>query len=68
MAQGVGAAILPELYRRKEIKTGSPIRLYPLDPALPAYWTRAVCYSQSEYMPVTVEAFLELLKEEMSRL
>lgn len=65
VAQGVGAAILPELYLRKEIKTGSPIRLYPLDPALPAYWTSAVCYYQSEYMPVTVEAFLELLKEEM---
>ena len=68
VAQGVGAAILPELYLRKEIKTGSPIRLYPLDPDLPAYWTSAVCYYQSEYMPVTVEAFLELLKEEMSRL
>ena len=68
VAQGVGAAILPELYLRKEIKTGSPIRLYPLDPALPAYWTSAVCYYQSEYMPVTVEAFLELLKEEISRL
>ena len=63
MAQGVGVTFLPELYAKGEVKEGGPIRLYSIPPRFPAYWTSAVCYYRSEYMPVTVEAFLEVLRD-----
>lgn len=64
VSQGVGVTFLPERYAKNEVKESGPVKLYAIDPRLPAYWTSTVCYYRSEYMPVTVEAFLEILKEE----
>ena len=61
---GAGVTFLPERYAKNEVKESGPVKLYAIDPRLPAYWTSTVCYYRSEYMPVTVEAFLEILKEE----
>ena len=66
VSQGVGVTFLPERYVKDQIREGSPVRLYEIDSGLPAYWTSAVCYYRSEYMPVTVESFLEILKQESS--
>lgn len=68
VAQGVGVALLPELYARKEAANRKNLRLYALDPSIPAYWTSTACFYRSEYMPVTVERFLEVLKEALSAL
>lgn len=59
--QGIGVIFLPELYARKEAESRKQLRLYSLDEALPAYWTSAACYYQSEHMSKSLRAFLQML-------
>lgn len=62
-AQGVGAVVLPELYANMCRQDHRQLRFYRIAPELSPYWISQVCYYQAEYLPVTVERFLEVLNE-----
>ncbi len=62
VSSGMGFTFLPEYYVRKFVSDLSGVQVYGISPKYPAYWTSCVCYYQSDYMPVTVDRFLNLIK------
>lgn len=62
VSSGMGFTFLPEQYVRRFVPDLSGVQIYAIPDCYPAYWTSCVCYYQSDYMPVTVERFLELMK------
>lgn len=62
VSSGMGFTFLPEYYVRRFIPDLSEVRIYGINPKYSAYWTSCVCYYQSDYMPVTVDRFLRLIK------
>lgn len=62
VSSGMGFTFLPEQYVRRFVPDLSGVQVYAIPGCYPAYWTSCVCYYQSDYMPVTVERFLELVK------
>lgn len=63
VSKGMGFTFLPELYVKNFLSKTDDIQIYQIDSSYSAYWTAAVCYYQSDYMPVTVQRFLDLIKE-----
>lgn len=63
VAQGVGAAILPEHYLKKQLTDFPDLQIFLIDPSYHAYWTSTVCYYQSDYLPPAVSSFLNCLEE-----
>lgn len=61
--QGVGAAVLPEHYLKKQLADSPDLQVFLIDPSYHAYWTSTVCYYQSEYLSPAVSSFLDCLEE-----
>ncbi len=59
---GMGITFLPELYVRKIQKDYPNLKCFRIDNSSAAYWTAAVCYYQSDYQPLALQSFLDLLK------
>ncbi len=62
VSQGMGFTFLPEYYIRRFVSDISSVRVYSLPQSYAAYWTTSICYYHSDYMPVTVVRFLEMIK------
>ncbi len=64
VSRGMGFTFLPEHYVRRFAPNRQAVQVFKIAGEHSAYWTTSVCYYQSDYMPVTVERFLELMRSQ----
>lgn len=66
--RGIGIAVLPEYYVRKNIANRPSLRLCRLNTDSPAYWSAGVWYRNTDYPDPLIREVLSVLRETASRL